>query len=83
MDKNYGFYCIFSPLPNIKNTLWHFSVFLIADYEVVPDYFAQALMKLPMLYDEEYVKDGMKETACFDESQKDLPYAKYPELVMP
>ena len=32
-------------------------------------------MKLPMLYDEEYVKDGMKETACFDESQKDLPYA--------
>ena len=56
---------------------------MLSDYEVVPDYFAQALMKLPMLYDEEYIKDGMKETANANDSDQDLPYSKYPELVMP
>jgi len=51
-------------------------------YQVVPNYFAKALKKLPMLYDEEYVNNGIKEieTEAFG---KDLPYSKYPELVMP
>ena len=46
---------------------------------MVPDYFATALKKLPMLYDEEYVDSGVKEI----DSQKEYPYSEYPELVMP
>lgn len=64
-------------LPNLTIT------FVSLDYEVVPNYFAKALMKLPMLYDEDYVENGKKETTNADESELDLPYKKYPELVMP
>jgi len=55
------------------------------EYEVVPDYFAEALKKLPMLYDEDYVRGGKVETANTTDSDhyQDLPYGKYPELVMP
>ena len=52
-------------------------------YEVVPDYFAQALKKLPMLYDEEYVQSGMPELSDECERCPTLPYCKYPKLVMP
>ena len=55
----------------------------VSDYEVVPDYFAQALMKLPMLYDEEYVRSVKKDTTNTNESDHQLPYSNYPELVMP
>lgn len=47
-------------------------------YTVVPDYFASALKKLPMLYDEEYVESGVKEI-----DSHEYPYSEYPELVMP
>ncbi|XP_065660704.1 L-asparaginase isoform X1 [Hydra vulgaris] len=50
-------------------------------YTVVPNYFADALKKLPMLYDEEYVKNGAEE--IHNNSELDLPYNKYPQLVMP
>jgi len=49
-------------------------------YTVVPNYFASALKKLPMLYDEDYVESGMPE--C-DEDSKHPIYSKYPQLVMP
>ncbi|XP_057315902.1 L-asparaginase-like isoform X2 [Hydractinia symbiolongicarpus] len=49
-------------------------------YQVVPDYFGEALKKLPMLYDEEYVDSGMPE---IDDHSSHLPYSQYPVLVMP
>ena len=52
-------------------------------YEVVPNYFAEALKKLPMLYDEEYVNSDAQEITPIDNNDSDLPYNKYPELVMP
>lgn len=52
-------------------------------YTVVPNYFAKALKRLPMLYDEDYVESGMPELSDECEMDPDLPYCKYAKLVMP
>ena len=57
--------------------------FCYLGYEVVPNYFAQALKKLPMLYDEDYVATGMPDISDECERCPSLPYCKYPKLVMP
>ena len=45
-------------------------------YTVVPNYFAKALKRLPMLYDEDYVESGMPELSDECEMDPDLPYCK-------
>ena len=57
--------------------------FFSSGYTVVPNYFAQALKRLPMLYDEDYVESGMPELSNECEMDPNLPYCKYPKLVMP
>lgn len=52
-------------------------------YTVVPNYFAQALKRLPMLYDEDFAESGMPELSNECEMNPDLPYCKYSKLVMP
>jgi len=49
-------------------------------YQVVPNYFANALKKLPMLYDEDYVESGVPEV---DQDITHPVFSQYPQLVMP
>ena len=46
---------------------------------MVPNYFATALKKLPMLYDEDYINSDVEEL----EDEDIHPYNHYPRLVMP